>query len=159
MCPNLSLFEYISRIVKRRYSLVFSPAAVILSELNIHAKKKWCVKNTVFWANNKWEYQGEDFKLKLNYKAVQIRFNKYNYNIIRIKCTISSVRFWSVGMNVALNWQIRGHHIAKLDPLGINSADLDDRHPQELLYNYYSFGKPTRLRFRLIEGCGAVFIE
>lgn len=45
-------------------------------------------------------------------------------------------------MNVALNWQIRGHHIAKLDPLGINSADLDDRHPQELLYNHYSFGKP-----------------
>ncbi|XP_068966957.1 2-oxoglutarate dehydrogenase complex component E1 isoform X7 [Bombus flavifrons] len=37
------------------------------------------------------------------------------------------------------SYQIRGHHIAKLDPLGINSADLDDRHPQELLYNYYSF--------------------
>ncbi|XP_050464689.1 2-oxoglutarate dehydrogenase complex component E1 isoform X5 [Cataglyphis hispanica] len=34
---------------------------------------------------------------------------------------------------------IRGHHIAKLDPLGINSADLDDRHPQELLYTHYSF--------------------
>ncbi|XP_033193394.1 2-oxoglutarate dehydrogenase, mitochondrial isoform X4 [Bombus vosnesenskii] len=38
------------------------------------------------------------------------------------------------------SYQIRGHHIAKLDPLGINSADLDDRHPQELLYNHYSFG-------------------
>ncbi|XP_034950538.1 2-oxoglutarate dehydrogenase, mitochondrial isoform X6 [Chelonus insularis] len=37
------------------------------------------------------------------------------------------------------SYQIRGHHIAKLDPLGINSADLDDKHPQELLYNYYSF--------------------
>ncbi|CAB0045182.1 unnamed protein product [Trichogramma brassicae] len=37
------------------------------------------------------------------------------------------------------SYQIRGHHIAKLDPLGINAADLDDRHPQELLYNYYSF--------------------
>ncbi|XP_012149390.1 oxoglutarate dehydrogenase Nc73EF isoform X3 [Megachile rotundata] len=37
------------------------------------------------------------------------------------------------------SYQIRGHHIAKLDPLGINSADLDDRHPQELLYNHYSF--------------------
>ncbi|XP_031346025.1 2-oxoglutarate dehydrogenase, mitochondrial isoform X3 [Photinus pyralis] len=31
------------------------------------------------------------------------------------------------------SYQIRGHHIAKLDPLGINSADLDDRHPTELL--------------------------
>ncbi|XP_018300416.1 2-oxoglutarate dehydrogenase, mitochondrial isoform X6 [Mycetomoellerius zeteki] len=37
------------------------------------------------------------------------------------------------------SYQIRGHHIAKLDPLGINSADLDDRHPQELLYTHYSF--------------------
>ncbi|GLV41368.1 Oxoglutarate dehydrogenase [Carabus blaptoides fortunei] len=37
------------------------------------------------------------------------------------------------------SYQIRGHHIAKLDPLGINSADLDERHPQELLYNHYSF--------------------
>ncbi|XP_043254343.1 2-oxoglutarate dehydrogenase, mitochondrial isoform X3 [Colletes gigas] len=37
------------------------------------------------------------------------------------------------------SYQIRGHHIAKLDPLGISSADLDDRHPQELLYSHYSF--------------------
>ncbi|KAJ4431871.1 hypothetical protein ANN_20477 [Periplaneta americana] len=37
--------------------------------------------------------------------------------------------------------QIRGHHIAKLDPLGISSADLDDKHPPELLYSHYSFGK------------------
>ncbi|XP_046664712.1 2-oxoglutarate dehydrogenase, mitochondrial isoform X3 [Homalodisca vitripennis] len=37
------------------------------------------------------------------------------------------------------SYQIRGHHIAKLDPLGINSADLDDRHPPELLYSHYSF--------------------
>lgn len=46
-----------------------------------------------------------------------------------------------VRTNIQLYRQIRGHHIAKLDPLGINSADLDDRHPQELLYTYYSFGK------------------
>ncbi|XP_011498666.1 PREDICTED: 2-oxoglutarate dehydrogenase, mitochondrial isoform X3 [Ceratosolen solmsi marchali] len=45
------------------------------------------------------------------------------------------------------SYQIRGHHIAKLDPLGINSADLDDRHPQELLYNYYSFGKNPRTTY------------
>ncbi|XP_065338418.1 2-oxoglutarate dehydrogenase complex component E1 isoform X4 [Cloeon dipterum] len=37
------------------------------------------------------------------------------------------------------SYQIRGHHIAKLDPLGISSADLDDRIPPELLYNHYSF--------------------
>ncbi|XP_023288816.1 2-oxoglutarate dehydrogenase, mitochondrial isoform X3 [Orussus abietinus] len=37
------------------------------------------------------------------------------------------------------SYQIRGHHIAKLDPLGISSADLDDKHPQELLYSHYSF--------------------
>ncbi|XP_057325105.1 2-oxoglutarate dehydrogenase complex component E1 isoform X7 [Microplitis mediator] len=42
---------------------------------------------------------------------------------------------------------IRGHHIAKLDPLGINSADLDDKHPQELLYSYYSFGKNPRTTY------------
>ncbi|CAB3372874.1 Hypothetical predicted protein [Cloeon dipterum] len=39
------------------------------------------------------------------------------------------------------SYQIRGHHIAKLDPLGISSADLDDRIPPELLYNHYSFDK------------------
>ncbi|KAL0266421.1 UNVERIFIED_CONTAM: hypothetical protein PYX00_008957 [Menopon gallinae] len=37
------------------------------------------------------------------------------------------------------SYQIRGHHIADLDPLGISSADLDDKHPPELLYNHYSF--------------------
>ncbi|XP_053979499.1 2-oxoglutarate dehydrogenase complex component E1 isoform X4 [Hylaeus volcanicus] len=45
------------------------------------------------------------------------------------------------------SYQIRGHHIAKLDPLGINSADLDDRHPQELLYNHYSFGNRARTTY------------
>jgi hypothetical protein len=42
---------------------------------------------------------------------------------------------------LTLCYQIRGHHIAKLDPLGISSADLDDKHPPELLYSHYSFGK------------------
>ncbi|KAK7579718.1 hypothetical protein V9T40_000347 [Parthenolecanium corni] len=43
------------------------------------------------------------------------------------------------------SYQIRGHHIAKLDPLGISSADLDDRHPPELLYDNFSFAsnRPT----------------
>ncbi|XP_066904254.1 2-oxoglutarate dehydrogenase complex component E1 isoform X3 [Halyomorpha halys] len=37
------------------------------------------------------------------------------------------------------SYQIRGHHIAQLDPLGISSADLDERHPPELLYSHYKF--------------------
>ncbi|XP_050306622.1 2-oxoglutarate dehydrogenase complex component E1 isoform X6 [Anthonomus grandis grandis] len=37
------------------------------------------------------------------------------------------------------SYQIRGHHIAKLDPLGINEADLDDQTPQELIYKNYNF--------------------
>lgn len=40
-----------------------------------------------------------------------------------------------------LHSQIRGHHIAQLDPLEINSADLDDSQLPELLYNSYNFGK------------------
>ncbi|XP_046392851.1 2-oxoglutarate dehydrogenase, mitochondrial isoform X3 [Ischnura elegans] len=37
------------------------------------------------------------------------------------------------------SYQIRGHHIAELDPLGISSADLDEKHPPELLYTTYKF--------------------
>ncbi|XP_034239296.1 2-oxoglutarate dehydrogenase, mitochondrial isoform X2 [Thrips palmi] len=37
------------------------------------------------------------------------------------------------------SYQIRGHHIAQLDPLEINSADLDDSQLPELLYNSYNF--------------------
>ena len=32
-------------------------------------------------------------------------------------------------------YQIRGHNIANLDPLGINAADLDDSMPPELIVN------------------------
>ncbi|KAL7047322.1 hypothetical protein ACKWTF_002863 [Chironomus riparius] len=39
------------------------------------------------------------------------------------------------------SYQIRGHHIAKLDPLGIASADLDNKTPPELLYTHYRFGE------------------
>lgn len=35
------------------------------------------------------------------------------------------------------SYQIRGHHIAKLDPLGINSADLDERTSSDLLLTNY----------------------
>ncbi|XP_035793893.1 2-oxoglutarate dehydrogenase, mitochondrial-like isoform X2 [Anopheles albimanus] len=37
------------------------------------------------------------------------------------------------------SYQIRGHNVARLDPLGINSADLDDKTPPELLYSSYRF--------------------
>lgn len=37
------------------------------------------------------------------------------------------------------SYQIRGHNISKLDPLGISNADLDDRIPTELLYSSYRF--------------------
>ncbi|XP_053689506.1 2-oxoglutarate dehydrogenase complex component E1-like isoform X4 [Sabethes cyaneus] len=37
------------------------------------------------------------------------------------------------------SYQIRGHNIAKLDPLGISNADLDDKIPTELLYSSYRF--------------------
>ncbi|KAJ9114880.1 2-oxoglutarate dehydrogenase E1 component [Naganishia adeliensis] len=36
-------------------------------------------------------------------------------------------------------YQVRGHHIAKLDPLGINDVDLADHHPAELELNYYGW--------------------
>uniref|UniRef100_A0A182JC46 2-oxoglutarate dehydrogenase, mitochondrial n=1 Tax=Anopheles atroparvus TaxID=41427 RepID=A0A182JC46_ANOAO len=37
------------------------------------------------------------------------------------------------------SYQIRGHNVARLDPLGINSVDLDDKTPPELLYSSYRF--------------------
>lgn len=54
-----------------------------------------------------------------------------------------------VGVTIvsALHSQIRGHHIAQLDPLEINSADLDDSQLPELLYNSYNFGKNIGTRY------------
>ncbi|KAI6203680.1 hypothetical protein M3Y94_00584500 [Aphelenchoides besseyi] len=37
------------------------------------------------------------------------------------------------------SYQTRGHNIADLDPLGINSADLDDTIPRELEMDFYGF--------------------
>uniref|UniRef100_A0AC34G7T8 2-oxoglutarate dehydrogenase E1 component N-terminal domain-containing protein n=1 Tax=Panagrolaimus sp. ES5 TaxID=591445 RepID=A0AC34G7T8_9BILA len=37
------------------------------------------------------------------------------------------------------SYQNRGHNIADLDPLGINSADLDDTIPRELELDFYGF--------------------
>ncbi|KAI1715416.1 transketolase, pyrimidine binding domain-containing protein [Ditylenchus destructor] len=37
------------------------------------------------------------------------------------------------------SYQTRGHNIADLDPLGINSADLDDSIPRELEMDFYGF--------------------
>ncbi|XP_062541628.1 2-oxoglutarate dehydrogenase complex component E1-like isoform X2 [Armigeres subalbatus] len=39
------------------------------------------------------------------------------------------------------SYQIRGHNISKLDPLGISNVDLDDKIPTELLYSSYRFDK------------------
>ncbi|KZO96913.1 2-oxoglutarate dehydrogenase complex E1 component mitochondrial precursor [Calocera viscosa TUFC12733] len=36
-------------------------------------------------------------------------------------------------------YQVRGHHIADLDPLGINDADLDDAVPAELTLEHYGW--------------------
>lgn len=36
-------------------------------------------------------------------------------------------------------YQVRGHHIANLDPLGILHADLNSSTPPELEYSYYGF--------------------
>ncbi|KAI9348329.1 oxoglutarate dehydrogenase, E1 component [Pilaira anomala] len=36
-------------------------------------------------------------------------------------------------------YQVRGHHIANLDPLGIQHADLNSSTPPELAYTYYGF--------------------
>ncbi|XP_068082629.1 2-oxoglutarate dehydrogenase complex component E1 [Anabrus simplex] len=41
--------------------------------------------------------------------------------------------------NIIQSYQVRGHHVAKLDPLGISDADLNDKPPPELLYSQYSF--------------------
>jgi 2-oxoglutarate dehydrogenase E1 component len=36
-------------------------------------------------------------------------------------------------------YQVRGHHVAELDPLGILDADLQDFHPPELELSHYGF--------------------
>ncbi len=36
-------------------------------------------------------------------------------------------------------YQVRGHHVADLDPLGILDADLDDVKPPELELSQYGF--------------------
>jgi 2-oxoglutarate dehydrogenase E1 component len=36
-------------------------------------------------------------------------------------------------------YQVRGHHLASLDPLGILQPDLDEFHPPELEYSHYGF--------------------
>ncbi|KAI9009966.1 oxoglutarate dehydrogenase, E1 component [Phycomyces nitens] len=38
-------------------------------------------------------------------------------------------------------YQVRGHHIANLDPLGIQHADLTSATPPELSYSYYGFSE------------------
>ncbi|WKY03571.1 hypothetical protein Q1695_004935 [Nippostrongylus brasiliensis] len=56
----------------------------------------------------------------------------------------SSIQSISDHLKVQLlirSYQTRGHNIADLDPLGINSADLDDTIPPELELSFYGFGE------------------
>ena len=46
--------------------------------------------------------------------------------------------------------QASGHHIAKLDPLGIASADLDDTIPDILTLGHYNFSKFAALSLNFI---------
>ncbi|XP_077999580.1 2-oxoglutarate dehydrogenase complex component E1-like [Glandiceps talaboti] len=46
-----------------------------------------------------------------------------------------------VVQNIIRAYQIRGHNIAQLDPLGISSADLDDNVPTELTLQHYRLDK------------------
>ncbi|XP_065574167.1 2-oxoglutarate dehydrogenase complex component E1-like [Artemia franciscana] len=43
------------------------------------------------------------------------------------------------------SYQIRGHHLAALDPLGINQADLDSSLPPELQYSSYNLEKFSKM--------------
>nr|CAD7439448.1 unnamed protein product [Timema bartmani] len=62
-------------------------------------------------------------------------------SVIATQCTgaVISQRERQTDRDKEIVLQIRGHHIAKLDPLGISSADLDDKDPPELLYSHYAF--------------------
>lgn len=40
--------------------------------------------------------------------------------------------------------QIRGHHIAKLDPLDLPKFDLESKNLREVIHNSYRFGKKER---------------
>lgn len=50
-------------------------------------------------------------------------------------------------------YQVRGHHIANLDPLHISGADLDGRVPPELKLDYYGWTEADMTKeFRLGDG-------
>ncbi|KJH49248.1 oxoglutarate dehydrogenase (succinyl-transferring), E1 component [Dictyocaulus viviparus] len=58
--------------------------------------------------------------------------------------TSTSVQTISDHLKIQLlirSYQTRGHNIADLDPLGINSVDLDDTIPPELELSFYGFGE------------------
>ena len=38
-------------------------------------------------------------------------------------------------------YQVRGHHVAELDPLGIMDPDLSSSHPPELELSHYGFSE------------------
>lgn len=56
-------------------------------------------------------------------------------------------------------YQVRGHHMASLDPLGIHAADLESRPPPELDLKHYGFDEHTdsNKEFRLGPGILPLF--
>lgn len=96
-----------------------------------------------FRTNEVLVYQRTSFVAKPRHITLTARWTRTVVHPSRQACVSWSCSSVTLVCRVCV--QIRGHHIAKLDPLGINSADLDERHPPELLYGHYSFGKAPYL--------------
>jgi len=48
-----------------------------------------------------------------------------------------------------VTWQVRGHNVADLDPLGLYAADLDTSEVPELLPHTYALGNTQHLQLSL----------
>ena len=59
-------------------------------------------------------------------------------------CDVASKMFNEL-LQCTCTFQIQGHNISKLDPLGINNPDLNDEIPPELIVTNYQMGKALSL--------------